>query len=288
MIRREQWNAAPNRGSPALVAPSEIFLHHAVDGSPCYDVSEARSRVRNIQRMHQDTNGWTDIAYSVLVDSAGHQFEGRRRDGVTYLETMPGATKDHNARSLAICLLGHGGEGAWTSEAAAGVCAQVDAIRARWGNLPLRSHRDVNATACPGEDAAQWVAAGSDCTDSPTPPTAPPKPGEPGLADELKHWRPNQTRNLRIQPGYLEGPDVAEFQYCGNLTVADPNTHGAEQKWTAVDGVYGPDSVRLCNLIQTYGRNLGLYNGTIDGIAGTGTRHVVVVTLNTKRIWPTG
>jgi hypothetical protein len=75
LVRRSGWGAAPPKGKPLQIATpvAALFLHHSVspDGS--------HQRVRDIQRFHQQTRGWADIAYTWLY-SPSHRiwFEGTR------------------------------------------------------------------------------------------------------------------------------------------------------------------------------------------------------------------
>lgn len=57
--------------------------------------------MRDIQRFHMDTKGWSDIAYSYCVDTDGKIYEGRGA------RVAGGHTKGDNTTSHAICLMGN-------------------------------------------------------------------------------------------------------------------------------------------------------------------------------------
>ena len=143
LVRRSGWGAAPPKGKPLQIATpvAALFLHHSVspDGS--------HQRVRDIQRFHQQTRGWADIAYTWLY-SPSHRiwFEGRGPG-------IGGAhTRGHNKRSHAVCVLGN-----YEVERPAPHVVQDLADFARWhgtswGPNRFQGHRDVvSTTSCPGK-----------------------------------------------------------------------------------------------------------------------------------------
>jgi hypothetical protein len=71
IVTREQWGASSTRCS-STDSKYKMAIHHTVTPS-----NDPESRVRAIQRYHQDTRGWCDIGYHFLVGTDGRIYEGR-------------------------------------------------------------------------------------------------------------------------------------------------------------------------------------------------------------------
>ena len=131
----------PHRGSwTRRSTTDEIILHHA---------EASHATVWDINQWHLG-NGWTGIGYHYYIRKDGSVYRGRPE------WAMGAHAVGHNDRSIGICC-----EGAYMTETMPQ--AQLDALRAllrdvtdRYGNLPLRRHRDVNSTNCPG-DRFPWA-----------------------------------------------------------------------------------------------------------------------------------
>lgn len=150
-VSRRGWEAQPATRVVALDPTNvrKLFLHHTTGSQrPPF------AWVREIQRYHQQTKGWYDIAYSFLVSSDGTVFEGRG------WERQGGHTKGHNSSSVGVAYLGDGRQP--VPEAALRsirlLCEEADAVFDR--QLQRLGHRDVGATACPGAQLYRWLEAG--------------------------------------------------------------------------------------------------------------------------------
>ena len=113
---------------------AEIIVHHAAgDGSP-----EA------IHAYHLKL-GWRGIAYNFYVRKDGRVYEGREENAVG------GHTGgSHNGISVGICF-----EGNFELEQMSNAQLQAGRellayLRAKYGDIPVLKHRDVDPTACPG------------------------------------------------------------------------------------------------------------------------------------------
>ena len=120
----------------------EVILHHAEASS---------ATVWDINAWHLD-NGWVGIGYHYYIRKDGSIYRGRPEWAVGAHAT------GHNDRSIGICC-----EGAYMTETMpAAQLARLKAllrdIMGRYGTMPLRRHRDVNATSCPG-DNFPWAEA---------------------------------------------------------------------------------------------------------------------------------
>ncbi|HEY8543707.1 MAG TPA: N-acetylmuramoyl-L-alanine amidase [Acidimicrobiales bacterium] len=142
-VTRAGWGArAPTSGFQRMATPSpRLWVHHT--GTEQHGAAALRA----IQRYHQQTRGWKDIAYNFLVDDDGTIYEGRGA-GI-----VGGATAGDNAGSHAICLLGNF-EG--RAPTAAALRTLIDLARhgrtVRWWVPTCGGHRDAPgaSTACPG------------------------------------------------------------------------------------------------------------------------------------------
>jgi peptidoglycan recognition protein len=142
LVRRSEWGAAPPKGKPRQIAApvASLFLHHSVspDGSD--------QRIRDIQRFHQQTQNWADVAYNWLYSPSSRLWYEGRGPGI-----LGAHTRGHNKRSHAVCVLGN-----FEVERPAPHVVQDLADFARWhgtswGPNRFQGHRDVGSTACPGK-----------------------------------------------------------------------------------------------------------------------------------------
>jgi hypothetical protein len=170
------WKDVPDCAAGPEYADDVDFLvvHHTVN-SNTYGPSESRTMVRAIWRYHVETLGFCDIAYNFVIDRFGQIFEGRRggvdravvaahaggfnrgSSGVALLGDFTAVQPSTEAWNALVSLL------AWKASAhrkdpAAGFTAtSAGGGGARWPagtpvSFPNRivGHRDLGATACPG------------------------------------------------------------------------------------------------------------------------------------------
>lgn len=156
VVSRASWSAAP--AGPGLVPHRVVRLsvhHTASSGGP---PGEASERVARVQRYHQRSKGWADIAYHFLISSDGRVHRGRdpafRGDTATSYDT--------SGHFLA-CLEGNFEEQQPTEEALEALSLLL-AWASREFEVPpetLSGHRDHAATACPGEHVQSLLEDGS-------------------------------------------------------------------------------------------------------------------------------
>ena len=144
IVSRAAWGARPPKNPPRqIVTPSsELWLHHTASSDG------GASRVRAIQRYHQDVKGWNDIAYSYLISGSGRVYEGRG-PGVRGAHTA-----GHNGVSHAICVLGNYN---LAQPKPASILAAVQLLKhghgeGWWPDQFTGGHRDVGLTSCPGHN----------------------------------------------------------------------------------------------------------------------------------------
>lgn len=118
----------------------QIILHHTA--------TTAVATVESIRKYHVENNGWLDIGYHYLVDFNGNVFEGRPLD-------MPGAhATGYNKTAIGIAAIGDFELFKMPELQKKGIIKLVTELMAKYNitadNILL--HRDVNITACPGEN----------------------------------------------------------------------------------------------------------------------------------------
>jgi len=142
IVSRAGWNARAPRARVSMATPSsELWLHHSAGSE------SGAEGVRAIQRSHMDHNGWSDVAYSFLVDrNSATVYEGRGA-GV-----RGGHTFGHNSVSHGICVMGNFETSVPSGTLIARLAELVrfGAGRGWWAPQFSGGHRDVRSTACPG------------------------------------------------------------------------------------------------------------------------------------------
>ena len=142
LVRRSGWGAADPRGKPITIPTPvrHLFLHHSAgaDGGP--------EVIRAMQRFHQETRQWADIAYTWLYSPRDRVFYEGRGPGVAGAHT-----RGHNRDAHAVCVLGN----YQATKPPAHVVEDL-AGWARWhgtayGPNRYLGHQDVSATLCPGQ-----------------------------------------------------------------------------------------------------------------------------------------
>lgn len=168
MYTREQWGARAPTADYRYHPATHLAIHHtATTSAGAADTwKDCAAAVRAIQNYHMDTNGWIDIGYNYLICQTGAIFQGRedendRRDVV-------GAHDGYNEASVGAGGLGyfHPPENEQPRSALlesytdlfAWIAARRDIDpegRRRYYEYGLLrtvyGHRDVDATACPGD-----------------------------------------------------------------------------------------------------------------------------------------
>jgi hypothetical protein len=159
VVTRAEWGAKPAKNRVALPASSfteGVFVHYtAADSDRVANHADCAKRVQGIQAFHQGpSRNWSDIAYSFLVCQHGGIFEGRG------LFVQGAHTVGFNSTAHAVCFLG-GDKAGRDDVTENGRAALGEIVRHILSCTPgkdvVRGHRDVNPTACPGDELYAWV-----------------------------------------------------------------------------------------------------------------------------------
>ena len=114
-----------------------IVIHHTA--------STAKETVEQIHNFHINNNGWAGIGYHFYIRKDGRIYKGRD-------EKYAGAhCENYNSVSLGICLEGNFEIEKPTEKQIQSVTDLVKYLRKKYGNFKLVGHKDLNATACPGQ-----------------------------------------------------------------------------------------------------------------------------------------
>jgi N-acetylmuramoyl-L-alanine amidase len=96
---RSTWGARAPRSTSGTSTVNFLVIHHEVGSNSSTDWA---ARVRAVQNLHMDTNGWSDIGYNYLVDPNGVAYEGRSGG-----ENIIGAHLcGKNTNTMGVCMLG--------------------------------------------------------------------------------------------------------------------------------------------------------------------------------------
>jgi hypothetical protein len=197
ILGRSSWGAAPwaagENGCEAEPSTARVrfaVLHHTVTTNN-YAAEQTADQIRSVQYVHQELQGYCDIAYNFVVDRFGRTWEGR--SGGIDRGVIGGHAKGFNTGSVGVVLLGqhHTSASPPAASVTAGARAAVVSLL-RWkfalhgvdarARVPVTSrcdtstgpcryaagttvslptivgHRDVQLTACPG-DLAQPITS---------------------------------------------------------------------------------------------------------------------------------
>ncbi|MBU0982184.1 N-acetylmuramoyl-L-alanine amidase [Patescibacteria group bacterium] len=141
----------------------KIVIHHTATNG---DLSDPKAAIRAIYQYHAVTRGWGDIGYNFIIDQDGNIYKGRYGgDGV-----VAGHAYGYNEGTIGIALLGNFENDQIPPAMMQSLMAliydkanlngiDIDASGAYKGKVipNLVGHRDLAATACPGENAYDYL-----------------------------------------------------------------------------------------------------------------------------------
>lgn len=151
VVSREEWGARAPACLEAAQTPWRMTFHHTV--TPNGDWGEtARSRMRQMQAYHMDTQGWCDIGYHFAVDAAGTIYRGRTTTG-----RIGTHVAWHNDGNIGISLMGTYSSAQAPDAQLAGLEDAFAWLGEYWGiaidGNAIRGHREWSnqSTSCPGD-----------------------------------------------------------------------------------------------------------------------------------------
>jgi hypothetical protein len=152
VICREAWGADPPGDGAVGHVPDRLSLHHTA--VTLESAADAPTRAREHQAYHL-SQGWPDLAYHFLVDSAGNVYRGRP------VEYRGDTSTDYDPTGhLLVCC-----EGNYEVQLPTAALLEAVADVFAWGAATfgirsdtLAGHRDLAATACPGDNLQARIA----------------------------------------------------------------------------------------------------------------------------------
>lgn len=143
LVRRADWGAKPPKGRPKeIAAPVKyLFLHHSAgpDGD--------EKVIRGIQSFHQNSRGWSDIAYTWLYSPGSRTWYEGRGPGVAGAHT-----RGYNTLGHAVCVLGNYEREELPLTAIEDLAEWAQWHGGTWGPDQYIPHREMSETACPGRN----------------------------------------------------------------------------------------------------------------------------------------
>ncbi len=127
-----------------------IVVHHTVT-SNSYTASQVPGILRSLQRFHQDTQGWCDLGYNLVIDRFGGIWEGRA--GGVDLPVQGGHARGFNTGTTGVAMLGQ-------HQAGASPTGQAPTAAARASLEAVAAWKLGTAGADPG--GTVWLRYGSD------------------------------------------------------------------------------------------------------------------------------
>lgn len=176
---RTCWSArSPSCTISDMSGLDRATIHHTASSSDfnTTGLTDTKSKVRAIQNYHMDVNGWCDIGYHFLVDKYGNILSGRYRsgDGPGYPR---GAHDACNSNSFGFNCMGYFHTPYNQTPTSAMMTSLKNIIAGKmpsgWGPTGSGStycsgvtdkiigHRQVYATACPGDILYNKIKDGS-------------------------------------------------------------------------------------------------------------------------------
>lgn len=270
VIPRAEWGAKPARSRMLRLLRMPTAGHWngnmiVVNGQTTWDHSVCASLVRGIQNFHMVNRGWADIAYNFIECPHGFTFEGR---GFNVVNAANGTNVGNQNHHAIMCLAGDGNEFPDAEKVGFRECVKHVADNTEAPDEAI-GHRDLRATACPGDVRYAWIRSGMPIgspTPIPTPvPTPTPTP-QPDLSEK------NRIKFLQSLTGAtidgLWGPNT-EAAINRNLIGWNKNLPGNKNR-------------NLVKFLQAQGNRKFNNNMAEDGLLGPATNHLIVIQLGQR------
>lgn len=267
MESRESWGAAAPKNAPEPWAPGGargLVVHWVGSGAMglhAKDHSACQAAMRGIQNYEQN-HGYSDIAYNLAACPHGKIMEGR---GVSVRGAANGGGTNGTYGSLCL-LVGVGDPISPTFE------HSIRSVQREFFPGSLLAHRQVNSTACPGDEITALVASirNSNVTVQPIVTLQDAPNHEAGGLAGLYVALHNLSKTIGSGPILKQG---ATGQAVKDVQLALVGGFG--QKIT-VDGAFGPKTTEAVKNAQRY------FKIAADGIVGPQTRRVLAAVLATR------
>lgn len=259
IITVKEWGGNAARSSTALPGRAGLAVHWEGPKMGVFRPDQYAAAVRGIERFHEQTRGWTDIAYNWLFSPHGQIFEGRGE----FIRSAANGTNPGNASHEAACYIGGDGD-PWTPAAEHALRTLITWRRSRGLGTEVRPHSFFRPTGCPGNQQRTVCAALHNVRDL-LGGTAPPPPVP--------------TKRGVDMPRVKIGLDIPELRE-GVGSDADPDPHvlalqhlliGKAGQGITADGAYGAATRMAVANVQRFFKL-----PDAEGVASAYTWHVLL------------
>lgn len=151
---RSDWGARSPEHRSSIGDVLGCTVHWHGPGLGAYDHGDCPGLVRSMQDFHMDSNGWSDLGYSLVCCRHGHVYEGR---GIGVRGAHAGTSDiGGNDRWYGVqAMIGQGDT--ITAELLAGLVDAIAYCRRGGAGGRINGHRDHHATDCPGDQLYAWA-----------------------------------------------------------------------------------------------------------------------------------
>lgn len=240
-VRRAEWGAPSVSPSQYIGSTKGTKIHYLGSNYASREHSRCDDQVRAIRAAHlRSPEGYSDIAYNLLVCQHGYVYEGRGANK----KTGANGNSSLNSRHYAVCaLLAKKGGGLDTPTDAMlhGLRDAIEYLRQQGdAGAEILGHRDGYATTCPGDALYAWVKKGA------------PRPGSGTVSlSAVIYCATHPAKEERARPSYRD--DVERVQdalvanrrlKAGTYTrgIFDPATRTAYAAEQRAQGYAGADA----------------------------------------------
>lgn len=158
-LPRSAWTRAePDSANlTPMGAIEKITIHHSGSSITVTGQSATARRIENIRRDHRNGKGWADIAYHLVVDRAGRQWEARDLGQ----QGAHAGDFELNRGNIGVMLLGDFEQQEPSIQQLESLDLLLQELLKTYGldREDVVGHRDLRATLCPGADLASWLNA---------------------------------------------------------------------------------------------------------------------------------
>ncbi|MEM9108585.1 MAG: peptidoglycan recognition family protein [Planctomycetota bacterium] len=157
-IGRSSWTrTGPVRSKVnAMNGISKLTIHHdGMDPSYLTNKSAVGERIEQIRKYHVGENRWGDIGYHYIVDRSGRVWEGRP------IQYQGAHVRNNNEHNIGILVLGNFDRQSPSNAQLKSLFNTTDALTQhhRIKTNLVRSHQEINKTACPGKNLQKHMNA---------------------------------------------------------------------------------------------------------------------------------
>ncbi|MBT9141521.1 MAG: hypothetical protein DDT30_02113 [Dehalococcoidia bacterium] len=174
IISRLQWLGAEHPWNVSQIPITHAIVHHTVHPNVPRTLAQSKQLMRDIRSGHL-ARGFGDIGYNFVIDREARIFQGRHNPWLSTTDVQGEHALPANSRSVGIALIGQFQPGvsptvghpselalrslerllAWRFSQRALNPLGMANINTAWGTRNIHriaGHRDVSATACPGDN----------------------------------------------------------------------------------------------------------------------------------------